>query len=143
MFQETKVHCHGFHCASLPAQKETWSDAQSYCRNNHTDLVSVKDQTENDYIYTTILQPKNLRTNTVWLGLFRETWKWSDQRNSSFRYWARGQPDNYYRNENCAVTSFRNPGKGKWDDVQCDLILPFLCYNSKLLILCFHGQNTK
>uniref|UniRef100_A0A8C9VYL0 C-type lectin domain-containing protein n=1 Tax=Scleropages formosus TaxID=113540 RepID=A0A8C9VYL0_SCLFO len=76
----------------------TWMEAQRYCRENHTDLVSVRNQTENDLIH-------NMTRNGtwVWIGLYRDYWQWSDQRNSSFRYWAPGKPDNNTGNENCTL----------------------------------------
>uniref|UniRef100_A0A8C9SPZ3 C-type lectin domain-containing protein n=1 Tax=Scleropages formosus TaxID=113540 RepID=A0A8C9SPZ3_SCLFO len=73
---------------------KTWSEAQRYCRENYTDLVSVRNQTENDLIHNMF------RSGTfVWIGLYKDNWQWSDQRNSSFRYWAPGKPDNFDGNE--------------------------------------------
>uniref|UniRef100_A0A8C9SQ44 C-type lectin domain-containing protein n=1 Tax=Scleropages formosus TaxID=113540 RepID=A0A8C9SQ44_SCLFO len=57
----------------------TWTEAQRYCRENHTDLVSVRNQTENDLIHN--MFPSK---TWVWIGLYRDYWQWSDQRNSSF-----------------------------------------------------------
>uniref|UniRef100_A0A8C9SDN4 C-type lectin domain-containing protein n=1 Tax=Scleropages formosus TaxID=113540 RepID=A0A8C9SDN4_SCLFO len=77
-------------------KNSNWTEAQRYCRENHTDLVSVRNQTENDLIHGMI----NVGT-FVWIGLYKDYWQWSDQRNSSFHYWAPGKPDSYDGNEKC------------------------------------------
>lgn len=59
----------------------TWREAQLYCRKHHTDLPSVKNQRENN-----VLQNLVLGSGLMWIGLFRDSWKWSDQ-SDSFRYW--------------------------------------------------------
>uniref|UniRef100_A0A8C9S4G0 C-type lectin domain-containing protein n=1 Tax=Scleropages formosus TaxID=113540 RepID=A0A8C9S4G0_SCLFO len=109
---------------------KTWKDAQRYCRENYTDLVSVRNQTENDLIHNMFT------TGTwVWIGLYRDYWQWSDQRNSSFRYWAPGKPDNYDGNEKCTVASITQTLNGTWDDRQCGENHPFICYDDAPLIL--------
>uniref|UniRef100_A0A8C9X4D6 C-type lectin domain-containing protein n=1 Tax=Sander lucioperca TaxID=283035 RepID=A0A8C9X4D6_SANLU len=60
----------------------TWPQAQNYCREHHTDLVSGVQQ----------LQHKDFQTEAgskgdLWIVLFREVWKWSDGSNFSFSYW--------------------------------------------------------
>uniref|UniRef100_A0A3Q3AUW1 C-type lectin domain-containing protein n=1 Tax=Kryptolebias marmoratus TaxID=37003 RepID=A0A3Q3AUW1_KRYMA len=61
----------------------TWKDAQSFCREKHTDLVTIKDENENQ-AFTSI---------KGWLGLYRENsnspWKWSrGDENATFLSWA-------------------------------------------------------
>ncbi|XP_029112230.1 macrophage mannose receptor 1-like [Scleropages formosus] len=106
-----------------------WTEAQRYCRENYTDLVSVRNQTENDLIH------KMFSTGTwVWIGLYRDYWQWSDQRNSSFRYWKLGTPDNGDGNQ-CAVASMTATDNGQWDDRQCNEKNPFICYGNPLLLV--------
>ncbi len=65
----------------------------------------------------------------AWIGLIRDPWQWSDQRNSSYRYWNTGEPNNVGGVENCAAT--RQSIQGKWNDVACDNPLPFVCHEGK------------
>ncbi|XP_029111842.1 C-type mannose receptor 2-like [Scleropages formosus] len=108
---------------------KTWKDAQTYCRENHTDLVSVRNQTENDLIHNMT------KSGTwVWIGLYRDYWQWSDQRNSSFRYWKLGTPDNGDGNQ-CAVAWMTATDKGRWDDQKCNGKYPFICYGVPLILV--------
>ncbi|XP_066513059.1 macrophage mannose receptor 1-like [Hoplias malabaricus] len=72
--------------------KKTWPDAQSYCREHYTDLVNVSNQMMNDEIWG--LSKSSQNNDNFWIGLFYDSWQWSDQSNSSFRYWRSG-PDYY------------------------------------------------
>ncbi|XP_060755392.1 macrophage mannose receptor 1-like [Neoarius graeffei] len=100
-------------------EKKTWHDAQTYCREKHTDLVSVRNQTENEEIRGKIQSSGNL----IWIGLFHNSWKWSDQSNSSFRYWSSNKPSGGL---NCAAVSVSEPHD--WSDVSCTEKLPFICH---------------
>ncbi|XP_050961458.1 C-type mannose receptor 2 isoform X1 [Labeo rohita] len=104
----------------LVDQIKTWNEAQSYCREHYTDLVSIRNRFENyrvralfSYFYT------------LWIGLYR-TRSWSDQSNSSFSNWKTEQPDNAGNSEYCTAVSFSD--SGKWTDEKCSTILPFVCY---------------
>ncbi|KAL7374685.1 hypothetical protein ABVT39_005385 [Epinephelus coioides] len=58
----------------------SWPQAQSYCRENHTDLVSGDQQLEDDEFKTEYKSDRE-----VWIGLFRDSWRWNNhkERNNS------------------------------------------------------------
>ncbi|KAJ8408170.1 hypothetical protein AAFF_G00263980 [Aldrovandia affinis] len=117
-------------------EKKAWTDAQSYCREHHTDLASVRIQTENQEIAAMIKVAYSKGLITVqhgWIGLFREAWEWSDQSNSPYRRWNSGQPDNAGGNQNCAAVSISD--SGRWSDYNCNKILPFFCYDDNLILV--------
>ncbi|XP_063048670.1 macrophage mannose receptor 1-like [Engraulis encrasicolus] len=115
----------------LVSPGKNWTEAQRYCREKHTDLASVRNQTENDKIHSDILS--GLVANSYpWIGLFRDAWVWSDSSSSSFRYWARGEPNfGDSQNQYCA----RIKTSGLWNDEDCDSDANFICYEDKLVLV--------
>ncbi|XP_036407620.1 C-type mannose receptor 2-like [Megalops cyprinoides] len=107
---------------------KNWTEAQRYCREKHTDLVSVRNQTENEEVKRLI--PDN---KWVWIGLYRDSWKWSDQENSSFRNWSSGEPNNAGGQESCAQVQLKGTERGGWRDAACNERLPFFCYSSEFI----------
>nr|XP_033484353.1 L-selectin-like [Epinephelus lanceolatus] len=100
----------------------TWTEAQSYCRVNYTDLTSVRNMTENQKVQELIPAGE-----LVWIGLFRDSWKWSDGSSSSFRHWRQTEPNNVEWNEYCVAAYFGN--SGQWEDWPCDVRRAFICYS--------------
>ncbi|XP_027035001.2 C-type mannose receptor 2-like [Tachysurus fulvidraco] len=99
----------------------TWSEAQSYCRTYHTDLVSVKDETANSLIGA-------LTSGWTWTGLFRDSWKWIDHTKISVITWQSGEPDNYMENETCGYVN-----NSQAADEQCTELMPFFCYSEAVI----------
>ncbi|XP_058236218.1 macrophage mannose receptor 1-like isoform X2 [Hemibagrus wyckioides] len=108
-------------------ETKSWYDAQIYCREKYTDLVSVRNQTENDEIWRMINSSVHQK---VWIGLFYDSWKWSDQSNSSFRYWSSDQNSGGL---NCAAVS--ESEKRYWSDVNCTEKLLFICHEKYLILI--------
>ncbi len=122
----TALHCGLFSGSKvtfvLTNYTMTWTEAQSYCREHHTDLASIRNMTEAQKVEE-LLFPGYV----VWIGLFRDSWKWSDGTNSSFRYWRTGEPNGPM--ETCVAADFGD--SGKWEDWNCDHKTAFICYNPR------------
>ncbi|KAL6481103.1 hypothetical protein MHYP_G00091830 [Metynnis hypsauchen] len=107
-------------------ETKSWRNAQSYCREHYTDLASVRNQTENQEIWESV---KNSVTDEVWIGLFNDSWTWSDQSNSSFRYW----PFSQDWQQTCTAVSMTD--QGLWHDVNCGTEIPFICHENQLILI--------
>uniref|UniRef100_A0A669EL73 C-type lectin domain-containing protein n=1 Tax=Oreochromis niloticus TaxID=8128 RepID=A0A669EL73_ORENI len=130
-----------FICAEMKKDNKTlyliqyprlnWTQAQSYCRYNHTDLASGLDQVDGEEIEAVIkglTPPFNL-----WIGLFRDSWRWSDGSNFSFRYWDMQLFNDTQSNKTCAMTLLNR--SGKWSSDECDKEKPFFCYDDKMILI--------
>ncbi|XP_055021657.1 C-type lectin lectoxin-Phi1-like [Boleophthalmus pectinirostris] len=98
----------------------TWSNAQSYCRQNHHDLAMIESSAENQAV--TNLLPTT--TSAMWIGLYRIPWRWSNGSLSTYRNWASGQPSNSGGSEFCASQT----SSYVWNDAPCSLKYTFVCY---------------
>uniref|UniRef100_A0A3Q3EI78 C-type lectin domain-containing protein n=1 Tax=Kryptolebias marmoratus TaxID=37003 RepID=A0A3Q3EI78_KRYMA len=66
----------------------TWDVARNYCLSKYTDLVTVRNLTENEKIHPMLAR-------NVWIGLRRNFWtNWSDESLATFKNWYESQPDN-------------------------------------------------
>uniref|UniRef100_A0A3Q0T7B0 C-type lectin domain-containing protein n=1 Tax=Amphilophus citrinellus TaxID=61819 RepID=A0A3Q0T7B0_AMPCI len=102
---------------------KTWDDAQSYCRKYHTDLASVRNQFENEKLR------KMMVDSFTWIGLYRNSWKWSDGSAYSFTSWAPSNPS-------LPVTaSCGTIFGGKWFNIDCSQYWYFVCYTGEFLII--------
>uniref|UniRef100_A0A3P8SVV6 C-type lectin domain-containing protein n=1 Tax=Amphiprion percula TaxID=161767 RepID=A0A3P8SVV6_AMPPE len=104
--------------------KETWSEAQAYCRQHHTDLSFFNSQSEIEKL------PRAADGNLVpgWIGLYRDpnnktAWKWSGGGQATFQNWDIGEPNNYWGDENNAEILLN----GKWDDARGSNSYSFYC----------------
>ncbi|XP_051546762.1 secretory phospholipase A2 receptor-like [Myxocyprinus asiaticus] len=65
----------------LILENKSWSDAQRYCRENYTDLVSIRDETENNQV----MEAGKQSNTPFWIGLFIDNVEWSDGGQSAYR----------------------------------------------------------
>uniref|UniRef100_A0A3B3TZH1 C-type lectin domain-containing protein n=1 Tax=Poecilia latipinna TaxID=48699 RepID=A0A3B3TZH1_9TELE len=120
-FTETNT-THKYH---LIKERKSWQEAQSYCREKHTDLISGTKQIEDEEV-------KKLMESTSskpFIGLFRDTWRWSDGSSFSFRHWNKNFNNPETIRGQCAVAVFY--GKGRWKNVSCAERKPFICYDGE------------
>uniref|UniRef100_A0A3B3TA96 C-type lectin domain-containing protein n=1 Tax=Paramormyrops kingsleyae TaxID=1676925 RepID=A0A3B3TA96_9TELE len=108
---------------TLIKENMNWSGAQNYCRHSNTDLATVRNKEDNDLIHKMVTSGTE-----AWIGLFQDTWEWSDQSNSSFRNFKIGQNGNM--NNTCALAQVTWPET--WDMTPCDEKHPFICYDGEL-----------
>ncbi|XP_037639958.1 C-type mannose receptor 2 [Sebastes umbrosus] len=117
--------CHGNSNTSgliFVAETKSWRDAQNYCRGLSSDLISIHSAKENEAVHNVSV------SQNVWIGLFKDPWKWSDGSESSFRYWKPNQP-NYRRGQNCAAAIFKD--EGQWNDLNCAGKRKFVCRGAR------------
>ncbi|KAG9278353.1 macrophage mannose receptor 1-like [Astyanax mexicanus] len=107
----------------LITENKTWYEAQSYCRKNYTDLVSIRDQEQNEAVKIAGMKTSDF----FWIGLLRDDWEWTDGGRSAYRNWGDCQP------RSSTLSNFTQlKVNGKWETVPCSNNAPAaLCYNSK------------
>uniref|UniRef100_A0A3Q2QPV2 C-type lectin domain-containing protein n=1 Tax=Fundulus heteroclitus TaxID=8078 RepID=A0A3Q2QPV2_FUNHE len=104
--------------------KQSWKDARSYCWNISSDLVIIDSEKENGAI-------RNMSSSeSLWIGLFKDPWKWSNGSKSSFRFWDTGEPK-ITNNRDCVAANLKK--EGRWSTENCSKKLNFIC----------HGENQK
>ncbi|XP_043101104.1 C-type lectin LmsL-like [Puntigrus tetrazona] len=105
----------------LNADEEmSWKQAQRFCRENFIDLHTVRNEDDNQLLRMMSGDDQSC----IWIGLYRDSWKWSDQTNTSSSLpWASKQPDNYLGDEICAAVD----EDGLIADQRCSNTFFFFC----------------
>ncbi|KAL0962668.1 hypothetical protein UPYG_G00343720 [Umbra pygmaea] len=68
---------------TLVQENKTWYDAQSYCRKNYTDLVSIRNEEQMEEVKNAGIT----KTTPYWIGLLYDDWGWVDGGRSAYRNW--------------------------------------------------------
>ncbi|KAI4875619.1 hypothetical protein NFI96_008201 [Prochilodus magdalenae] len=112
-------------------ESKTWTEAQRYCRENHTDLATIDNMEEMDMIINTV---NGSYSGLAWIGLYDDldSWRWSLDDDSfymegerDYRGW-KHEPDNNGGKELCVLMS-----SGTWFDIPCDTHNTFVCYDGR------------
>ncbi|KAF7691303.1 C-type mannose receptor 2, partial [Silurus meridionalis] len=103
----------------------SWTDAQTYCRTNYVDLLTINSQDE----YNRFIQQANsFLSKRCWIGLYKKPDKliftyWSDgSLSGGLLKWDSPEPD-YLDTEHCTHTV-----NGKWYNSFCSTTREFFCY---------------
>uniref|UniRef100_A0A3B3TK90 C-type lectin domain-containing protein n=1 Tax=Poecilia latipinna TaxID=48699 RepID=A0A3B3TK90_9TELE len=116
------------HKYQLIEEKKSWQEAQSYCREKHTDLISGMKQLQDEEVKKLM----NSTSDSSYIGLFRDTWRWSDGSSFSFRHWDKDFNNPETNSGQCAMTMFDD--EGRWTNVNCTERKPFICYDGEFLV---------
>uniref|UniRef100_A0A914YPA2 C-type lectin domain-containing protein n=1 Tax=Panagrolaimus superbus TaxID=310955 RepID=A0A914YPA2_9BILA len=101
-------------CFYSPLTDFNWTDAEEFCVNRSSHLVSIHSEEELYFFINTFLWG--------WSGLHKTDgeWKWTDNTPTDYLYWQRGYPQ---ENENSCVHLFGT----FWNDHACGDSLPTVC----------------
>uniref|UniRef100_A0A3Q2QIG5 C-type lectin domain-containing protein n=1 Tax=Fundulus heteroclitus TaxID=8078 RepID=A0A3Q2QIG5_FUNHE len=100
------------------------NEAQTFCREKHTDLITIRSKEESSVFPYTL----------AWIGLYRDNnyapWKWSrGDEIPSFTNWYPSEPQ---RNEHCAAKWNQ---EGQWLNYVCSREHNFICVAEKLVLV--------
>ncbi|KAK7883850.1 hypothetical protein WMY93_026973 [Mugilogobius chulae] len=110
----------GFKNYTFVSTGMSWENAQSYCRQRYTDLVMIEEESENTAVKD--LNP----SGQMWIGLYRQPWRWSDGSDSTFKNWIDTEPNNY-GSQHCVAEKLGQ----KWIDNACTATYAFHCHRGK------------
>ncbi|KAF5892351.1 putative C-type lectin domain family 20 member A isoform X1, partial [Clarias magur] len=110
----------------LIQQGMTWSDAQAYCRAEHTDLAII-DSNDNIVRFQKEIQKQQF-SSSAWIGMYNDinSYRWSmgNETLGSFRSWCPGEPNNNGGKQTCVRISSCG-----WNDFSCTTTYPFVCFD--------------
>ncbi|XP_069015206.1 secretory phospholipase A2 receptor-like [Embiotoca jacksoni] len=111
------------------ADEMTWTEAQTYCRQKHTDLATIENNDEMNQLINTVSSAGH--NSEVWIGLYSEIdWKWSDGFNGTGAQYRNWQPTISHLNFKFdCVMIYRQ----SWQGYHCSSTHPFICYKGTQL----------
>ncbi|XP_016117393.1 CD209 antigen-like protein C [Sinocyclocheilus grahami] len=108
-------------CFFMSSELKSWSDSRQYCRDRGADLLIINTEEKQRFI-------SSLVSERVWIGLSdtenEGSMKWVDNSPLKQGFWLKGEPNNYYENEDCIELNYkrdqveRSP-LNSWNDQPC------------------------
>ncbi|KAJ8373446.1 hypothetical protein SKAU_G00040260 [Synaphobranchus kaupii] len=105
---------------TLIQEKRSWCEAQSYCREHHTDLVSISTREQNEDVKT------NGSSTPFWIDLMHTDWEWSDGACSTFRNWKK-EPE---EGSDCGYII-----EGEMGAQGCHMTAEAMCYKEEIHLI--------
>ncbi|NMC14834.1 MAG: hypothetical protein GYA34_18355 [Chloroflexi bacterium] len=105
------------HYYSLTSSAKTWQNAEAEAQGLGGHLVTIRSQSENDWLKS------NFTQSNLWIGLYQPSgssepaggWTWISGENTSYRNWIAGEPSNSDAGENHAEINHAH-FIGQWND---------------------------
>ncbi|XP_036438788.1 CD209 antigen-like protein E [Colossoma macropomum] len=115
----------------ISTEKKSWNESRKDCNSKGADLVIINSREEQEFISSV------LGNTEAWIGLTdidtEGVWKWVDSSLLTTKFWFEGEPNDFNKNEDCAVTGYRDAGSERvstWADFPCSHIIVGLCEKS-------------
>ncbi|KAL7855917.1 hypothetical protein AOLI_G00195210 [Acnodon oligacanthus] len=112
----------------ISTEKKSWSESRQDCRERGADLLIINSREEQEFI------SKEFGSTEAWIGLTdtdtEGVWKWVDNSELITQFWWKGEPNDYGRNEDCAVTGYKGAGSdgaSTWADYPCNHLVVGIC----------------
>ncbi|MEQ2248138.1 hypothetical protein ILYODFUR_016179 [Ilyodon furcidens] len=112
-------------CYFFSTDTKSWMEANAYCLEHNTNLMSIQNIHERLWVRTQI------GTEIFWIGLndkiVEGVWEWSDGTPfiEYLSFWMSGQPDNWNDAEDCGQLVGSN--SGHWNDENCNNKRKYIC----------------
>ncbi|KAL7855916.1 hypothetical protein AOLI_G00195200 [Acnodon oligacanthus] len=120
----TNIYC-------ITTEKKSWSESRQKCRERGADLLIINSREEQEFI------SEELGSTEAWIGLtdidIEGVWKWVDGSALTTQFWFEGEPNDFNRNEDCAITGYKGAGSdgvSTWVDYPCDQPVVGICEKS-------------
>ncbi len=113
-------------------EPKTWAEAQRYCREKYTDLVTIENEQQTVQLTDT---ENDDSIDLAWIGLYDDlnSWKWTLEDSDffkvgekDFRNWNNPGPDNSGGQSLCVYMY-----NGLWYTSYCSYIHSFICYDGR------------
>ncbi|XP_058240195.1 macrophage mannose receptor 1-like isoform X2 [Hemibagrus wyckioides] len=121
----------------IPSPPLNWVGSRRYCLNNHRDLASPRNLTQNN-----MLQQFVLSQGTSWIGIYRSSWIWISGVSPIGLPWRPGYPNNAELNNNCGFLN-----NSLFEDKLCSNKYYFFCQipytvRQQVMKLKFQGDDS-
>ncbi|XP_041654456.1 galactose-specific lectin nattectin-like [Cheilinus undulatus] len=91
-------------CYMFNFNKMDWADAERFCTTIGGNLASIHSKSEYDLLENALLTTTGRHMN-IWLGGYdaakEGVWLWSDGSHFDFKFWNKGEPNNFRGAEHC------------------------------------------
>ncbi|KAM7392700.1 hypothetical protein PAMA_007697 [Pampus argenteus] len=114
-------------CYFFSSDTKTWGEANAFCTEQNSNLMSIRDIHERLWVRTQI------STEIYWIGLTDEVeegvWEWSDGTPfyEYLSYWKQGQPDNWGDDPGEDCGQVVGASNGQWNDEKCNARRKYIC----------------
>ncbi len=134
---EFGLSCHDPFKMSLPdqfilKQNLSWSEAMTYCRQNHSDLVSVPSPQIERRV---MIAARRASTAAMWMSLHHycsmNMWLWLRGEVVCYQNWAAGNGTGSHICHEQRVVAIQSAGDQRWVSLLPTLRLNFICTNSE------------